>query len=153
MFPFWGGREGPVCQLDLVHWEICCPPGAQVRGITWKLTRLVQPSDYYPLLIFHVDGNEAAKRSPRAIKRDFRAMGWLVKGSGAQLVFSSALPVAGNNTDIPFHLTQFINTWLKGWCHWQSYGFLNNGMVHIQQAWWHRMGCTFLRGGNGFCIS
>jgi len=33
------------------------------------------------------------------IKRDFRALGQLVKRSGAQVVFSSILPVAGNNEE------------------------------------------------------
>jgi len=40
-----------------------------------KLSILVQPSDYYPLLIFQAGSNEVAMRSPRAIKRDFRALG------------------------------------------------------------------------------
>jgi len=43
-----------------------------------------------------VGGYEAAMRSPRAIKRHFRALGQLVSESGAQAIFSS-LPVLGSD--------------------------------------------------------
>lgn len=56
----------------------------------------VWPSDYYPLLIFEVGSNGGAIGSPRAVKGDFRALGWLFKGSGARAMFSSVLPVADN---------------------------------------------------------
>jgi len=46
-----------------------------------------------------VDGHEITERSPKAIKRDFRALGRLVEGSGAQVVFSSIPSVAGKNTE------------------------------------------------------
>jgi len=46
-----------------------------------------------PLLLFHMGGDEVAVRGPRVIKRDFRALGWLVRESEAQVIFSS-----------PFHL-------------------------------------------------
>jgi len=52
-----------------------------------------------------------ATRNQRAIKRGFRALGQLVSGSGAQVVFSSILPVAGNNEGRN-RKSQQINTWL-----------------------------------------
>ncbi|GAB0196246.1 hypothetical protein GRJ2_002089900 [Grus japonensis] len=63
--------------------------------MTGKLPSLVQPSDCYPVLLFHVGGDEATMHSPRAIKRDFRALGWLLGESGAQVIFSS-LPAVGS---------------------------------------------------------
>jgi len=39
------------------------------------------------------------------IKRDFRALGRLVEGSGAQVVFSSVPSVAGKNTERTGKLT------------------------------------------------
>lgn len=63
-----------------------------------KLPSLVQPFDYYPLLLFHVGGDEDATHCPRTIKRDFRALGWLVRESGAKVTFSSLLPAAGRDT-------------------------------------------------------
>jgi len=50
------------------------------------------------------------------IKRDFRALGQPVKGSGTQAVFFSILPVAGNDEG-KNKQTQLINTWLCDWCH------------------------------------
>ncbi|KAK4806799.1 hypothetical protein QYF61_005595 [Mycteria americana] len=71
------GTEGPICRTDPPLREVCCLPGARVKDITRILPSLVRPSDYYPLLLFHVGGDEAATRSPRVIKRDLRALGRL----------------------------------------------------------------------------
>jgi len=40
------GTEGPVCRPDPSHREVCCLPGAWVRGVARKLPGLVLPSDY-----------------------------------------------------------------------------------------------------------
>ncbi|KAK4830603.1 hypothetical protein QYF61_012029 [Mycteria americana] len=72
------GTEGPICWMDPPLREVCCLPGARVRDVTRILPSLVRPSDYYPLLLFHVGGDDTATRSPRAIKRDFRALGRLL---------------------------------------------------------------------------
>ncbi|KAK4810710.1 LOW QUALITY PROTEIN: hypothetical protein QYF61_007684, partial [Mycteria americana] len=82
------GTEGPICWMDPPLREVCCLPGARVKDITRILPSLVRPSDYYPLLLFHVGGDEAATRSPRAIKRDFRALGqllWAVTLDGTEV--------------------------------------------------------------------
>lgn len=68
---------------------------------------------------FPVGSDEVATRSPKAITRDFRALGPLVKGSEAQA--SSILPVAGNNEGRN-KMIQMINNWFCGWCHLQNFG-------------------------------
>ena len=55
--------EGLICWTDPPLREVCCLAAAQVKDITRKLLRLVWPSDYHLLLLFHVGGNEAAKSS------------------------------------------------------------------------------------------
>jgi len=67
--------EGPICRADPPLREVCCLPGAQVKDIARKLPRLVRPSDYYPLLLFHVGADEVAVSSPRVIKKEFKARG------------------------------------------------------------------------------
>jgi len=62
-----------------------------VRDVARNITRLVKPSDYYPLRIFHIGNEEIGKRSSQVIKRDFRALGRLLKGSEVQVLFSSVL--------------------------------------------------------------
>ena len=74
-------------------------------------------------------GAEAATRRPRPIERDFRALGQLGRGSGAQVVFSSVLPVAGSDTGRNSR-TQSVNTWLRGWCQGQNLGVFDNEMVY-----------------------
>ena len=57
------GTEGPICRPDLLLREVW------VKEAKRKLPTLIWPSDYYPLLIFHVGSDEVATRSPRAIER------------------------------------------------------------------------------------
>ena len=82
------GTEGPIFHSDPSHRELCCLAGARVRDVARNITHLVKPFDYYPLLVFHIENEEVGKRSSQAIKRDFRALGRLLKGSGAQVVSS-----------------------------------------------------------------
>ena len=72
---------------------------------------------------------QVATRRPKAIKRDFRALGQLVKGSGAQVVFSSILPVAENDEGRN-RKSQQSNTWLRAQCHQQNLVFFHHGSVY-----------------------
>lgn len=121
------GTEGPICQPDPTHREVCCIPGARVRVIARKVTCLVRPTNYYPLLVFQAGNDKVAKRSPRVIKRVFRALGQLVKGSEVQVVFPSVLPTVGIDAD---KQTRHINTWLWDWCNRQNFGFVNHGKAY-----------------------
>ena len=47
----------------------------------------MRPTDYCPLLVMQDGGDEIAERSPKAIKRDFRALRRLVEGSGRRWCF------------------------------------------------------------------
>jgi len=90
----------------------------------------VQPSDYYPLLVKQVGSDEIVERSPRAIKRDFRALGRLVEGSGAQVMFSSIPSVAGKST-ARGRKTHLINRWLRDWCHRWNFAFFDDREVDM----------------------
>jgi len=76
-----------------------------------------------------VGGDEIAERSPKAIKRDIRALGRLVQGSGPQVVFSSIPSVAGNRTESG-RKTQLVNRWLRDWCHRSNFGFFDHREVY-----------------------
>ena len=93
------GVEGPICRPDPHHREVCCIPGACVKDLTRRLPSLVKPKDYYPLLVFQVGSDNISRRSIKSMKRDFRALGKLIKGSGAQVMFSSIPPVGGMDED------------------------------------------------------
>ncbi|GAB0204581.1 hypothetical protein GRJ2_002923700 [Grus japonensis] len=124
------GTEGPICRADPPFREVLKGlPGACVKDITRKLPSLVQPSDYYPLLLLHVGGDEAETRTTKAIKRDFRLLGQSLKDSGAQVIFSSLLPVKGSNGGWNRRM-QSINAWLHGWCQRHNFGFFDNGAAY-----------------------
>jgi len=101
-----------------------------VTDIARKLTGLVRPSDYYPLLVVQAGCNEVKEKSAWARKRDFRALGQQVQGSGAQVVFSSIPPVAGEDEGRNRRSKQ-INTWLQTWCHRQNLGFFDHVSVYM----------------------
>uniref|UniRef100_A0A8C8E8K1 SGNH hydrolase-type esterase domain-containing protein n=1 Tax=Otus sunia TaxID=257818 RepID=A0A8C8E8K1_9STRI len=115
------GAEGPICRPDPHHREVCCLPGARVKDITRRLPSLVKPKDYYPLLVFQVGSDDVTRRSIKSMKRDFKALGKMIKGSGAQVVFSSIPPVGGMDED-EHRRAQQINSWLQDWCHCQGFG-------------------------------
>ena len=115
-------QAGPFPQGGLL------PPGACVRDITRKLPGLIRPSVYYPPLILQADSEELESRSLRAMKKDFRALGWLVKGLGAQIVFSSALPALGTDEWVNKKIGR-INTWLQNWCYEQGFGFSDHTLI------------------------
>ena len=80
-----------------------------------KLPSLVWSTEYYPLLLFQVGSDDLGRTSLRTLKKDFRALGRQVKGSGAQVAFSSIPPAIGNNEGLDI-MSQQINTWLRAWC-------------------------------------
>ncbi|KAK4807100.1 hypothetical protein QYF61_018441 [Mycteria americana] len=88
------GTEAPICHPDNFSREVCCLPGAHIRNITERLPSLVNPTDYDPLLIFYVGSNDTVTRQLRTIKRDCIVP--QSKGSGAQVVLSSILPLELN---------------------------------------------------------
>nr|XP_010304339.1 PREDICTED: suppression of tumorigenicity 5 protein-like [Balearica regulorum gibbericeps] len=124
------GTEGPICRADPPLREVCCLPGARVKDIARKLPSLVHPSDYYPLLLLHVGGDEAETRTTKAIKRDFRVLGQSLKDLGAQVIFASLLPVKGSNGGWN-RQPQSINAWLHGWCRCHNFGFFDNGAAYM----------------------
>ena len=128
------GAEGPICRPNPLHREVCCLPGAQVKDVRKKLPSLVWPTDYYPLLLFQVGSDDLGRTSLRTLKKDFRALGRQVKGSGAQVVFSSIPPAIGNNEGLDI-MGQQINTWLKAWCAWQGFGFFDLGSICKSLGW------------------
>ncbi|GAB0209138.1 hypothetical protein GRJ2_003379500 [Grus japonensis] len=123
------GTEGPICRADPPLGEVCCLPGAHVKDIARKLPSLVQPSDYYPLLLLHVGEDEAETCTTEAIKRDFGLLGQSLKDLGVQVIFSSLLPVEGSNGGWN-RRTQSINAWLRGWCQCHNFGFFDNGAAY-----------------------
>ncbi|MCQ4187457.1 SGNH/GDSL hydrolase family protein [Klebsiella pneumoniae] len=120
------GTEAPICRPDALSREVCCLPGARIRDVTERLPSLIRPTDYYPLLVFHVGASDTAGSSLRNIKRDFRALGSTVKGSGVQVVFSSILPVEGQGPERARRIWQ-VNSWLREWCYSQGFGYLDHG--------------------------
>lgn len=55
-----------------------------------RMSSLIKPDNYYPLLIFQAVSH--ATRKSKYIKKDFMFLGKMLRGLGAQVVFSSILP-------------------------------------------------------------
>jgi len=129
--------------------EVCCLPGTRVRDIARNLRGLVRPSDYYPLLVVQVGSDEVRDKSTWTTKRDFRALVRQVKGSGAQAVFSSIPPVAGEDEGRN-RTSQQIDTWFQAWCHRQNLGFFDHGSVYMAPGLLATDGVHFSQRGKRF---
>jgi len=113
---------------------VCCLPGARVKDVRKKLPSLVWPTDYYPLLLFQVGSDDLGRTSLRILKKDFRALRRQVKGSRAQVVFSSVPSAIGNNKGLDI-IGQHIKTWLRAWCAQQRFGFFDLISVCESLGW------------------
>lgn len=102
---------------------------AWIRNVAKVLKNLVLPSEYYPILLFHVGTNDSRLRSFRSIKTNFRAER-LLKDSGAEVVFSFILPVIYKDTGRN-QWTQTISVWLQTRCLSTFYFFF-----HPWQSLW-----------------
>ncbi|KAF4805591.1 hypothetical protein TURU_000453 [Turdus rufiventris] len=112
--------------------------------MTKKLPSLVQPTDYYLLLVFQIVSNDVPTRRPWTITKNAKALEQVVKGSGAQVVFSSVLPVSRNDGARKRKIMK-MNTWLQDWYYQMNFvdfghesvdmtlGILGTGWVHLSQ--------------------
>ncbi|XP_068784552.1 uncharacterized protein [Struthio camelus] len=137
--------EAPIYRPDLLSREVCCLPGARIRDVMERLPRLVHTSDYYPLLLFHVGANDT-KGKLETIKQDFRALGMVVKGLGAQVVFSSILAVRGKDGRSSRPIFQ-VNNWLRHCCWQQGFGFCDHGTLFEDQQLMGRDGIHLTKRG------
>ncbi|PKU47453.1 hypothetical protein llap_2276 [Limosa lapponica baueri] len=101
-----------------------------ITGSTGENGRVMTPE--FPKAVHavpYVDNDELERRSLRAMKKDFRALGWLVKGLGAQIVFYSVPPVLGTDELINKKIRQ-INAWIHNWCYQQGFGFSDHSLIY-----------------------
>lgn len=101
-----------------------------MRDINRRLPELIQPSDYYPLLVVQAGSEDINRRSIKIIKKDFKALGQSVHGTGAQVIFASVPVLAGMDEELNKERSRkahLINRWLKDWCHRQNFGFFDHG--------------------------
>uniref|UniRef100_A0A493TS73 Uncharacterized protein n=1 Tax=Anas platyrhynchos platyrhynchos TaxID=8840 RepID=A0A493TS73_ANAPP len=129
------GTEAPICRPDNLSREVCCLPGARVRDVRKALPQLIKPEDYYPLVVIQVGSREAATRKMRNIKKDFASRGRSLKGSGAQVVFSSVLPL-GDRDPERRRRTGPVNDWQRGWCLDQGFGYFSLGQPFGKPGMW-----------------
>ncbi|KFV63962.1 hypothetical protein N307_13186, partial [Dryobates pubescens] len=120
------GTEGHICHPDPSHREVCSLPGVWVRDIARRIPKLIQPSDYCPLLVIQAGSEEIDKKGTRVIKKEFKDHGQLIDGARAQVVFCSVPSVAGEYTERNGR-THTINKWLRGWCQRRNFGFFDHG--------------------------
>lgn len=92
------GTEATIYCPDNFSREICCLPGACISDVTDRLSSLVNPTDYYLLVLFHVGYNDTLMRQLRSIKKDYMSLEPMLKRSGPKVVFSSISSVRGKGS-------------------------------------------------------
>lgn len=81
--------RAPICKPDPLDMEVCSLPRGRIRDVNRKLSSIIQPLDYCPLLFFQVDTNGIVAGNLRSTKRGFRALGRQIRDSESEIVFSS----------------------------------------------------------------
>ncbi|PKU42754.1 hypothetical protein llap_6937 [Limosa lapponica baueri] len=69
--------------------------------------------------------SDTAMSSLRNIKKVYKALGVVVRDTGVQIVFSSALLVKGKGVDGASRIWQ-IKKYVWDWCHSQGFGYLDH---------------------------
>lgn len=90
MTPSWREWRLPSADQALFTENFATSPGLGLEKSTSTILSLVQPSDYYLLLIFYVGTNDVMTRRLKLVK-DFKTLGRWLKDSLAQVVFFSVL--------------------------------------------------------------
>ncbi|XP_059571010.1 uncharacterized protein LOC132244080 isoform X2 [Alligator mississippiensis] len=119
------GTEGPICRQDPSTREVYCLPGAKIRDVKEVIQARIKPTDYCPMVLVHVGTNDAARRTPDHLMADYHALGGVLKGFGAQVLFSSILPVNGRGRRHENCIRE-TNWRLRQWCLEAGFGFLDN---------------------------
>ena len=84
----WRGLEATISQPDLSSGEVFCMSRIWIQDVVERLPKLVQTSNCYLLLFFHVTTNDTARSNLESIKTDYRALEVIVRDTGAQVLFS-----------------------------------------------------------------
>ncbi|XP_025065811.1 uncharacterized protein LOC112551083 [Alligator sinensis] len=137
------GAEGNICRPDPMAREVCCLPEAKIQDVIIRIPDLIQPLDYYPMVLIHVGTNDTARSNPDHVVGDYRALGARLREMGAQVVFLSILPVRGHSRHHNTCIRE-VNLRLRSWCHCAGSGFLDHDP--------HFLAGDFL-GHNGFHLS
>lgn len=88
------------------------------------------PPDYHPLLVVQAGSEDINRRSAKIIKKDFKALGRSVHGTGAQVIFASAPVLFGMDEELNKERSRkahLIHRWLKDWYHHQHFVFFDHG--------------------------
>lgn len=73
---------------------------------------LVQLSDYCLLLLLHMGANDTARGNLGSIKQDYRVLGAVVKGMGAQVLLTSSVLLMRGKDVRKRALTEEVKNWL-----------------------------------------
>lgn len=86
---------------------------------------MIKLEEYYPLLVFQTGSHGAVTKKLKNMKKDLTLLWNMLKGSEAQVVFSSVLAV--EDWDLGRKRTDQLNKWLCRWCHIQGISFYDLG--------------------------
>jgi len=90
------GMKAPFFQPSQSSEDVCCLTVTRVQNVVQRTAEAhLILWQLLPLLLFDVGTNDTARGNLDHIKKDYRALGMLIKGMWAQVVFSCILPVRG----------------------------------------------------------
>lgn len=88
------GTEGPISWQASLLREVICFPEGWVGNVMGKLSALVQPLDYYPLLLSHVGKDEVCNMKAKDDQKGFQGLGTLgyhgIRSMSSVLIYPSS---------------------------------------------------------------
>lgn len=108
---------------------------------------IVQFSDYCLPLLLHIDSN--VRGNLGSIKRDYRALGAVVKVMGAQVVPTSSVLLMRGKDVRKRALIEEVKNWLWNWCGQQGLRFCDRGTLFEDQCLLGRDRMRFPKQGKG----
>ena len=110
-----------------------------------RIPQLLRPTDHYPMLIIQVGTKDTARSTPSQVMRCYRELGAGLRGLGAQVVFSSILPVSGYGLRRERRI-HAVNQRLRRWCYQEGFG------LHVHSPLFGERGSELL-GRDGLHLS
>lgn len=81
---FLGATEAPICCLDNLFREACCPPGVCDRDVRKALPQLIKPENCCPFIFVQAGSQDAAVRKLKNVKKDFSSLGKMLGDQGCR---------------------------------------------------------------------
>ena len=119
------GTDRRFCGRNRDTRWVCCLPGARVSDVSERISQVLKGEGEQPQVVVHIGTNDLGRKRDKDVRQAFKDLGCKLKGRTNRVVISGLLP-APRDSEMRNREREELNTWLKGWCRWEGFSFLDN---------------------------